>query len=464
MQSNILLLVVDCLRSDYVDLSDKKAKGLTPFMEGFSKRGVSFEQAITQSSWTKTSVASIMTGTYPFTHNVHKILHRIPENLPTIAEIYKRNGFKTGYFTSNPYLSPGTGYDRGFDIKKIIDEDDGELLNNEILKAVGQNKDNPFFFYVQYMDTHQPYKVYSEEQKEKKEQIMRKFDTGLRSTGKVDISSDELSVLKELYADEVKYIDEVLKHLISYFERNDFLSNTIIVITADHGIELMEHGGLYHSPKLYNEMISVPLILVGPGIKKGKFIRGMVRSIDLLPTLLDYSKLESPESLQGVSLKSYIEDENKDFCSLRAYSERDRSHEQLKLRTILNNSWKLISYEKEKSRVRGNLFVLFSYLFKGDFAMIRDSFKAGKNYFKRKIKGFFQTKNEKSIKNSYELFDLSVDPREKTNLSVSNDKMLEEMKKSMEDFLAGRKRFSSGEDIKIDESVEKRLKDLGYLD
>jgi len=464
MKNNVLFLVVDCLRSDYVDLNGKKAKGLTPFIKDFSKQGVSFEQAVTQSSWTKTSVASIMTGTYPFTHNVHKILHRIPDGLPTIAEIYKSNGFRTGYFTSNPYLSPGTGYDKGFDVKKIIDKDDGKLLNKAVLDAINQNKNNPFFFYVQYMDTHQPYTVHSKKEKELKEQVMRKFDTGLRSTGKVIISEDEFSILEGLYADEVRYTDGNLKQLIGDLKSGNILNETIVVITADHGIELMEHGGLYHSAKLYNEMISVPLVLVGPGIKKGKFIKGRVRSIDLIPTLLDYSELDPPESLQGISLKNYMEDEDRDFCNLQVYSERDRSHEHLKLRALLKGSWKLISYEKEKSKISANLFVVLSYLFKGDFAMVRDSLRAGKNYLKRKIKGFFQSRNEKIQKDSYELFDLSIDPKEKTNLSIDNNKILEEMKRSMEDFLISREKFSSEENIEMDKGVEKRLKDLGYLD
>jgi len=464
MPDNILFLVVDCLRADYVDINSKKAKNLTPFIEEFSKRGVCFGRAITQSSWTKTSVASMITGTYPFTHNVHKILYKLPDELPTIAEVYKNSGYTTGYFTSNPYLSVGTSYERGFEIRGIIDKDYGELLNAKIMDAIEANKNTPFFFYVQYMDAHQPYRVHSEKDRLTKEKVMKKYDTGLRSSGKVTISSEELSILKGLYAEEVNYTDGILKQLINHLEKIGLLEKTLVVITADHGIELFEHGGLYHSAKLYNELIRVPLIMVGSRIKEDRFIKGRVRSIDIMPTLLAYSNLKIPATVQGASLLDYINDRDINVLNLPAYSERDRTHQQLKLRTLIKDSWKIISYAKEGETLKKGLSTLMSFIKGREFTMIKGTMKAGKNYIKRKLRNLFQ-KGEKSADGNYfELFDLSKDPEEKEDLSSKNIAVKEEMIKKLNNFVEGKGRFYSKGEIDMDEKLEGRLKALGYMD
>lgn len=465
MKKNILFLVVDCLRADYVDVNKNEAKGLTPFLKGFSKKGVCFEKLITQSSWTKASVASIMTGTYPFTHNVTKILHKIPRELPTIAEVYRDAGYETGHFTSNPYLSAGTGYERGFNINGFINNDDGNLINEKIINAIDKNVDIPFFFYVQYMDPHQPYTVHTTQGKEEKEKIMRKFQAGLRSTGKVDILPDELDTLKGLYAGEVRYSDSVIKNLIKHLEEKNVLEKTIVVLTADHGIELLEHGGLYHSAKLYNEMIYVPLIIVGPGIKQGKFIRGRVRSVDLFPTLLEYSDLKVPDTVQGTSLRKYIEDKSVVYCDLPAYSERDRTYEQLKLRTLLEDSWKIILYEKEGSMLKQGFSALMTFLRRGELTMIRGLMKAGKSYIRKKIKKVFQRGSEKDVKNkNIELFDLSSDPLEQKNLSETKGDKTKELLEKMNQFVESETHYHSDEKVEINEEIEERLKNLGYLD
>ncbi len=465
MKNNVLFLVVDCLRADYVDVNKNDAKGLTPFLKDFSKKGVCFEKMITQSSWTKTSVASIITGTYPFTHNVTKILHKIPNELPTIAEVYRDAGYETGHFTSNPYLSSGTGYEKGFNISGFINNDDGNLLNEEIIKGINENADKPFFFYVQYMDTHQPYTVHTAEGREEKEKVMRKFQAGLRSTGKVDILPDELKILKELYAGEVRYSDGVIGNLVKHLEGKNLLEKTIVVLTADHGIELLEHGGLYHSAKLYNEMISVPLIIVGPGIKKGKFISGRVRAVDLFPTLLEYSNLTVPDTVQGISLKKYVEDETVVHCDFPAYSERDRTHEQLKLRTLIEDSWKIILYEKEGSMLKQGFSALITFLRKGEFKMLRGLMKAGKSYFRKKVKKIFQKEKDKTIKtNNIELFELSSDPGEKKNLSGLKKEKEEELFGKLKQFVENKACYHNDGEVEINKEIEERLKNLGYLD
>ncbi len=465
MKKNVLFLVVDCLRADYVDVNKNDAKGLTPFLKDFSKKGVCFEKMITQSSWTKTSVASIITGTYPFTHNVTKILHKIPGELPTIAEVYRDAGYQTGHFTSNPYLSSGTGYEKGFKISGFINSDDGNLLNKEIIRGIDENADKPFFFYVQYMDPHQPYTVHTSEGKEKKEKVMRKFQAGLRSTGKVDISADELKILKELYAGEVKYSDSVIGNLIKHLEEKHLLEKTIVILTADHGIELMEHGGLYHSAKLYNEMISVPLIMVGPGIKNGRFISGSARAVDLFPTLLEYSDLKVPDTVQGVSLKKYIEDETVVRCDFPVYSERDRTHEQLKLRTLIEDSWKIILYEKEGSMLKQGFSALMTFLRKGELTMIRGLMKAGRSYLRKKVKKIFQKEKDTIIKtNDIELFDLSSDPGEKNNLSGLKKEKEEELLVKLKEFVENKASYRNEGEVEINKEIEERLKNLGYLD
>lgn len=463
MGTNVLVLVVDCLRADYVDVNGRRAKGLTPFVEEFSKKGVVFEETITQSSWTKTSVASILTGTYPFTHNVHYILDKIPAELPTIAEAYRNGGYRTGYFTSNPYLKVGTGYEKGFETRKIIDKDYGELLNDELFRAIDADSD-PFFYYVQYMDAHQPYRIHHARDEARQREVMEKFDTGLRSSREISISEEELSILRDMYSQEVRYVDTLLNQVVDYLQKRGRLAGTLVVITADHGIELWEHGGLYHSAKLYNELIRVPFIMVGPEFEGGRFIKGRVRSVDIMPTLLSYSNLASPDTVQGMSLIDCLKNPEIDSLSLLAYSERDRTHEQLKLRCLVRDSWKLITYEKQEGQLKKGVSTFFSLIKNLEVSMIQGAFRAGKNYVKRKLRRTFRKGDKAAPQEYFELFDLSEDPWERNNIAPQKGEMRDRMHQSLKEFMEGKGEFRSEEKIEMEKDLAERLKALGYID
>jgi arylsulfatase A-like enzyme len=118
--------------------------------------------------------------------------------------------------------------------------------------------------------------------------------------------------LKGLYDGEIRFMDDQLALLFEYLNKNNLLSNTLIIITSDHGESIGEHKLLDHGHALYEEQIRVPLIMIGPGIPKGKRISGLVRNIDILPSLVEYLKLPAQSGIQGKSFWSNLKDEKLD--------------------------------------------------------------------------------------------------------------------------------------------------------
>jgi len=183
-----------------------------------------------------------------------------------------------------------------------------------------------------------------------------------------------------------------------------------------------------------------------------------------MPTLLSYSNLDIPETVQGTNLLDYINNRDIDFHEPPAYSERDRTHEQLKLRAFIKDHWKIISFEKEGETLKEGLSTIISFVKDKEFAMIRGAIKAGRNYIKRKIRGIIQKREKPGDGTYFELFNLSKDPKEKDNLSQKNIAMKEEMVKNLNSFVKGKGKLQSKEKIKIDIEMEDRLKALGYMD
>jgi arylsulfatase A-like enzyme len=354
---NLILITIDCLRADHLSCLGYPKK-TTPNLDYLASKGVLFSQTISVGHRTSISFIAILTSTYPLMYGGQL---RITDSRTTLAQVLKEHGYHTATFPSNPWLSSYFGYHRGFDtfdssfstigsegrlrkpkalVKRIIGSK-GKLydlvyqlyasipvyplasdLNRKAVRWLPDNPSN-FFLWLHYMDVHEPYYHPSL----KKFSLLERYHLSklsykaIRNPG--SLSPEEVNKYIDLYDAQIRYVDEMVGSLLHTLKPNDMSDNTFVVITADHGQQLMEHGYCSHGGfHLYDEVVHVPLIIIGPGLP-GQVISQQVSLLDLAPTILDMLGIEKPEAFLGNSLLPLITGNKVQPGDLPAISETD---------------------------------------------------------------------------------------------------------------------------------------------
>ncbi|MBI2881935.1 MAG: sulfatase, partial [Candidatus Tectomicrobia bacterium] len=336
---NLILIAVDTLRADHVS-ADARLRGLspvpveTPAMDRLAGDGTLFLNAISQSSWTKPSFATFLTGLYPSTHGaVHK-LHRLPEEVETLAEILSSAGYVTGALANNVNISPTFNFQQGFTDYRYLRPDlpfrapetgdhlvfyralrvvnerflgggrnpreyywPAEDVNREAFRWIEANAQRPFFLMIHYMDPHDPYF---------ERPLNGRFYARIRNPNP---DPSLAGLYAKAYAQEVRYLDTHIANLLDFLKARGLYDNSLIVLLADHGEEFHEHEGWWHGTSLFEEQVRVPLILKFPkGANAGKAHRGVVELLDVPPTLLEAAGLPRGKRMQGKSLAKLAAD------------------------------------------------------------------------------------------------------------------------------------------------------------
>jgi tetratricopeptide (TPR) repeat protein len=231
--------------------------------------------------------ASLLTGVTPLVHRVHdNVGFRLRDDVPTLAATLKEAGYRTGAFVGSFVLDARFGLARGFDEysdelpenERGLRERRGEEVLADALEFIGGGE-GPFFAFLHFFDPHRPYDPPAP------------FHPGV---------PDE----RARYEGEVRYVDSLLGKLLAHLDANDLSRSTVLVVTADHGESLGEHGEDTHGFFLYQSTLHVPLLLRGPSVPSGVRVRDVVRAIDLAPTALELLGVESPPGIEGVSFLS----------------------------------------------------------------------------------------------------------------------------------------------------------------
>jgi len=183
-------------------------------------------------------------------------------------------------------------------------------LTKDVLSWVENRSKKPFFLWVHYMDTHGPH-VYPnllndiEGPSVNKHELKKRLDR-INPSPKVCVNflSDRINK----YDYRIRFVDHAIKALFSRLD-DGTLENSLIIITADHGEEFLDHGHFGHRPKLYDELIHVPLVIKGPGIPQGKKVDQIVQHLDIAPTILDLLDFPIPESFLGENVFKLTERE-----------------------------------------------------------------------------------------------------------------------------------------------------------
>ncbi|UCF69330.1 MAG: sulfatase [Acidobacteriota bacterium] len=275
---NVIVLLVDTLRADGLGFGGYD-KDTSPRLDAWASRGVVFDGATTPAGWTRPAVVSLFTGLNPASHGVQDKEHIVPDDLVTLAEVFRAGGYFTAAFVTNFAASHEFGCDQGFDkfrwFDKKIDsppEVPKQLnyvpvghIDEEIRAFFANPPRQPYFAYVHTTDPHYPYMPPVE---------YLKFGSSPRGR----------------YDGEVRYTDEILGGWLEYLDELGALERSIVVLTSDHGEEFREHGGTGHGITVFEECVRVPLVVWAPGLTPGRR-RALVSLADLGPTLLEAARV-----------------------------------------------------------------------------------------------------------------------------------------------------------------------------
>lgn len=454
MAQNVVLVTVDSLRADHVGCYGYD-RDTTPELDGYAKDGHRFSAAFTHACATRPSFPAIMTSSQPLMYGGFE---RLSEERTLVSEVLSEQGYATGGFHSNLYLSAEFGYDRGFDtlydsradpslmtrlrqaVKDNLNSDglvyraleklyqgteraagvdvgsyyvSAEDITNHALEWVRDQSGQPVFLWVHYMDPHHPYSPPEEHQV---------FSDGGRREGVrlrpkmmedgENITDAELQTLIDLYDGEVRYTDAQIGRLLSSLETE--WEDWTAIVTADHGEEFRDHSEFFHQNRFYDEVMHVPLVVHDGGSSSTH--DEMVGLMDLAPTAVRLAGIETlPENFYGYPLTPLLEERPDDWP-----------------REGVRGSWYSVSTGAERFAYRTT-----------DWKYIRDY-----------------------VHDRQELYDLRADPDELSNL-LANDgpapDVLNEMSRVIDNLEADIETTDTNmESVEMDEEVKERLRNLGY--
>ncbi|WP_166173590.1 sulfatase-like hydrolase/transferase [Rubrobacter tropicus] len=319
--THALLILVDALRADHLGCYAGEDRG-TPNADALAGEGVLFRNAVSQASWTRPSTASIMTGLYPSQTGLGGKWNRTREgrlrtrtldpSIPTLAELVTAAGHATAFVGGNANLKPLFGITRGFTHNMWRSTSDGAVAAEDFERWLLAERPESSFCYAHFMDVHNPMPAGT---------IPARLDTGL-DLSLVEESSQELM---NYYAAAVRRADEHIGRVVRALKRARTLEETLIIVSADHGEELGEHGGmLSHGRTLYRETLNVPLIVRLPGgAFAGEEVYEPVQCIDFFPTVLEQLGCP-PADVPGRSILPLIRGEEADGGA--AFSEYLKPH------------------------------------------------------------------------------------------------------------------------------------------
>ena len=216
-------------------------------------------------------------------------------------------------------------------------------------------KDKPYFLWVHYMDVHEPYiparkyiDLVAPSINLSEDEMFSLFKNVLL---KRDVSNkDTVELLRKLYLAGVRKIDDAVREFFGVLEEADLLNESFVIMTADHGDEFGEHGGLSHDGKLYSALVDVPLILFDPTLSEGKVCDRVVSTIDVSPTILHLFGIEPVAGFQGHSLLPMEDYPRKGVYgeSIEKRGERERGDEK-PVYFYRENNLKIIYHEERDS-------------------------------------------------------------------------------------------------------------------
>ena len=314
---HVMVFLVDTLRADHMACYGYP-RDTTPFLDDFGRRGVRFEAAASQSSWTAPSVISLFTG-----RDVAGEALAVPEDLPAMAELFQEAGYATAGFVLNPLIqNPENGFRRGFDAFHTT----GVMRGLDAWIQDSKGRDT--FTYVHLVTPHDPYGIdprfhhFTGGPGLTPEGLGERWELAAAEGYELtDETREYLVQQRNRYDDDVRLTDSQFGTVMTYLQGADQLEDAIVVLCSDHGEGLWtrpsfafskaaqeattvpERFKQTHGGQLFEELTRVPLMVWAPQLQAGRVVEERVGNVDLMPTLLELCDLPLPPGrLSGRSL------------------------------------------------------------------------------------------------------------------------------------------------------------------
>lgn len=310
---HVILISADSLRADA--LSCYNARGAaTPHIDRLASESALFRHAYSSASWTLPATTSLLTGLPSFGHQVFWMETRLPDEIPTIADLMASAGYATAAVTENPVLDPRLNLYKGFHEYAHLPKTwpwEGDAVGRQLLVRaapsryyrggteavtraatgwVERNRDRDFFLWVHYFDPHVPYSPPERflPHGPAPPSIGKSFDQHVEVlAGRRFLNAEERAWVRELYLGEVRYLDEQVGILVDRLRQLGLYDEALIVLTSDHGEEFWDHGAYQHGHSMYEEVIAVPLLVKFPGARLRGSYSQRVSTQFVMPTILD---------------------------------------------------------------------------------------------------------------------------------------------------------------------------------
>ena len=481
-QPNVVVVVADTTRVD--DAYDSQ---VAPTLAELAASGTRATQAVSAAPWTLPSHASLLTGAPPSAHGAHADHERLDDRLPILPEPFRAAGYETVCVSNNTWLSAESGFDRGFEqfqqmwqlvqsdnaLSELVDEtersrarlvarklfDGNPLVNaaNTLYRRLvrdrsddgaerstawiadwlaDRSREDPFFLLVNYLEPHLEYRPPRETTERHlpddatyEEAMAVPQEPWAYLAGDLDLSERDLALLRALYRGEITYFDEQLAALRTALRAAGEWENTVLVVTADHGENVGDHGLMDHQYCLYDTLVHVPLVVHGGAFTGRSDLDDLVSLMDLPPTLLDAAGIDAPavrDGFHGTSFHPDAEASPREFV-VSEYVAPQPSMAALE-RNLGRVPERLRTYDRSLRAVRTD-----------DHKLIRGS------------------------DGSERLYDLDADPEETTDVSAARPDRVAELADALDDWLDSVDAAGDRESVSIGPERKARLERLGYL-
>jgi len=340
---NVLIVSIDTLRRDHVGVFGGQEAPPTPHLDALAREGAVFLDAITPLPETAPAHASMMTGLHPLRHRMMSNRHTLSRRIETLARVLDREGYSTAAFVSSIALDAKRGLSEGF---SIYDDDlgspipglarmsvvsdllslwmrfgdpaatpsmlerDGAETNAHFERWLDAHQDGPFFGFIHYFEPHAPYESHglpgfedNGPQGSPSVSHRQRMSEGLHAQW----SESDVEKLRRLYAEEVTRADALVGEVMAMLDARGLAEDTLVVVLADHGEMLGEHGLNFHHRGLYDPVIRTPMLMRFPEKKwAGTEISSPVRIYDLYATILEFTDIEAKTQHESMSLMGYL--------------------------------------------------------------------------------------------------------------------------------------------------------------
>jgi len=276
----VILISIDTLRADHLSAYGYQ-KIQTPNIDSFAQQGTIFTEVSSQIPLTLPSHTSLFTSTYPFENGIEENAEVVPAGAVTLATVLRSHGYRTAAFIGSNILDRACGLDQGFEeydspfggsrVRR-----DGALVLRAANAWLGAHRNQQVFVFVHLFDLHTPYNL-----------------APAKSSNEPETAG---------YNRELAYVDQILGRFRQSLIDNGWWKKSLIVVFADHGESLGDHGELSHGYFIYQSTLHVPLMIHWPSVGHPESVNEPAGLIDVAPTILDALHLAVPPSFDGISL------------------------------------------------------------------------------------------------------------------------------------------------------------------